>query len=72
MTIQQLKESIDRMLQIMPRAKEHELRILIDGSGIGGRPSVAVDRVEIGIDWDNGVLFLVPESQLTTKGGEAK
>ena len=49
------------------RVLDFEARIVVQSQGsVGGTPTVAVSRVQVGFDWDNGKLLIYPEQALTT------
>lgn len=53
--------------------RPHEAKVVIPvlrPNTPGGTPCVGIKSVDIGFDWDNNKLFLVPEHQITLLSAE--
>ena len=54
------------LAQPHPRVDERELHIVIHSPGnVGGTPSVKVEQVFLGFDWDGKKLLIYPQKPLT-------
>lgn len=61
MNLSELKLVIDRLVLHY----DPQVRIVITSRGsIGGTPTVGISDINVGIDWDNGKLLIVPDAPL--------
>lgn len=61
MTLKELKERID---SLMDKHADDEVCIPNNKSGVGGTPATGIRQVNIGFDWNRGLVFIVPENML--------
>jgi hypothetical protein len=60
MTLQQLKERVNQILDTNPRKGECTVCVPNNKGGMGGTSVTEVDNANCGIDWDNGKFILRP------------
>ena len=71
MNLLELHDQSRRLIEINSRGYSgkatEDLQIVIPVArygSIGGRSCVTIKSIDIGFDWDNGKIFLVPEKEL--------
>lgn len=64
MTIEELYERLSSYVAI---EGYKDVRILTKDPSVGGSASMGIESVCAGFDWDDGTLFVVPSSPLTSK-----
>lgn len=67
MKLSELKQYIDRQVQLMRSDEDPEvvISIKLPYSTVGGTPFVKIKTMGMGFDWDMGKFFLFPEENLT-------
>jgi hypothetical protein len=64
---------LKRLLELMETPDDLEVVVAISSPGtIGATPSVCVDKVAKGFDWNTGRLFLYPAESLMKTNKEKK
>jgi hypothetical protein len=60
MNIKQLKE----YLELVGVPDDYEVKIVVSGRTLPGTPTIPVDKIVKGFDWDSGKLLLFPSDKL--------
>lgn len=74
MKVTDAQQHLERaLLSAGSRRDELELVVPVYQPGsIGPQPSVPVDRIHAGIDWDAGFAFAVPETEVSTLSADER
>ena len=64
MKLCELLDICNRLAEEKPCAKDYEVLV----ATYGRAPSSAVKEVEVGLDWDDEVILLMPDKALIRKG----
>lgn len=64
MTLEEMLNHINKIIDLQPRRKDLEVRIPIQEERVGPMPSVGIKAMHAGIDWDSGSFFLYPTDAL--------
>ena len=67
MTLEEIKDMIDSLLDKNPEFKTTKLEIKINDPSIAYSSGTTVSGIMQGFDWDNGRVFIMPEKELISK-----
>jgi hypothetical protein len=65
-TVREFKEELDKLIAERPDILDQELRIPCERrfSAVGGWPTIKIENMACGFDWDHGIFFLNPEKRI--------